>query len=1042
VAQKLTFAITRAGFRPTTPGREQDELRADDASSAMPLLRPGAGGVPNPNGSVASGGGGNKSPPRATATRSGEPDVNEDGGESDKNAKRPAVLQPVSNGGNANPTSSPGRPKVAVKKTPTVIILSSDDNSDSDYTGDPASGGSSAPAKRFETRGGGGGGGGDDDDDDDDDGDRRDPSTQQTADVTCNAQDDGSLTLAEQAARRSHFQEQAAKAVAEQYADVPDLDDENRQKLIAQELEALLAADELTRQLDNPGANALDLLNAQGEDADADALAARFRSTFEDSPTLAHMRPEYWEQTVAFFHLPDANEHRAPVLLPRLKRAIYRYQLQGAYFMLLKWANFEGGLLQDEQGLGKTTTIITLLAVLSWMAHLWDDLCDKPHRHLKRDVEPAKRCPYAAANQIPIACPCELGFPNVVLRKLEAIVRMRGFPLVVVPPPVLSNWIAEVQATIDFEFRLSPDSTERAAPLFDLRVAHGVFGKGLLKLTAPFVRTLLTNADGVGPVGMAGTIILTTRESARTQLNAMMDTAWMRQAGHGKRKSAAVPHLRYACSAIVVDESHQVHNDGVLGMVLYNSWRGRPRDFGKTTLGHGALFLLSGTPFEKGPSELLVWLRWYIDRWDYISDHCTPWLYGEELDLLESITVENVQAMQRSINSIFRECLHKNGHAANVNGGLVKLAQDLTLLFEVFSLRRMSNTKWWDGQVLVSLPPLRIVHLPVEPVSPEVTAMLNSLHSQAIAAIRDAWVEKLELWERFQKKKGKAMPEITVSAEKGFHSVRPAVSVPAFTDLVANGVLADFTAVANAELFTTSTQNALMDDIKSIIATSSRIQYVLKQVEAVCCRSDMRTTTLEDGKQVKRPRKMVVLSCYPLVALATYLAIRYTVETYRLVTPDGVPLRVAGYFGTTSSKEKNRILSGFRETLARNKSGSVMRDKNGNPMLETPNGAHVLVGTIGTLGVGVNLDAAADGIIMESQFQHSKTAQAVKRIHRLGQKYPTTMGILVSETVNCERQVQSKKVLAEQFARIVHDANVQRERAGSHLINVDDEEEV
>ena len=74
--------------------------------------------------------------------------------------------------------------------------------------------------------------------------------------------------------------------------------------------------------------------------------------------------------TAPAFYRINPTDMRAAIPIARLKRAIFPYQLQGSYYMLLRWANFEGYLLQDEQGLGKTTTSIVFAVTFGWLAHL------------------------------------------------------------------------------------------------------------------------------------------------------------------------------------------------------------------------------------------------------------------------------------------------------------------------------------------------------------------------------------------------------------------------------------------------------------------------------------------------------------------------------------------------------------------------------------------------------------------------------------------------------------------------------------------------
>jgi hypothetical protein len=170
--------------------------------------------------------------------------------------------------------------------------------------------------------------------------------------------------------------------------------------------------------------------------------------------------------------------------------------------------------------------------------------------------------------------------------------------------------------------------------------------------------------------------------------------------------------------------------------------------------------------------------------------------------------------------------------------------------------------------------------------------------------------------------------------------------------------------------------------------------------------------------------KLVVLTAYPLVALATYIIIRRHIKSLDLRRPDGEPLRADYVLGHSTRKERDRILGGFNELLRRNNAGDFVCDARGTPQLDQPNGADIIISTIGVLGLGVNLQRSAYEIIMEPQLQHSATAQAVKRVHRLGQQHPTTVEILTSQMVQAERVVQDRRLLRERFAAMVQEAKV------------------
>jgi SNF2 family DNA or RNA helicase len=81
-----------------------------------------------------------------------------------------------------------------------------------------------------------------------------------------------------------------------------------------------------------------------------------------------------------------------------------------------------------------------------------------------------------------------------------------------------------------------------------------------------------------------------------------------------------------------------------------------------------------------------------------------------------------------------------------------------------------------------------------------------------------------------------------------------------------------------------------------------------------------------------------------------------------------------------------------------------------------------LVFVVNRLGVSVNLQRASHAIIMEPQLQNTTTTQAIKRVHRIGQQFPTTVEILTSKQVEAERVVQDKHALNALFAKMVDEA--------------------
>jgi hypothetical protein len=825
--------------------------------------------------------------------------------------------------------------------------------------------------------------------------------------------DDLAFTNAEDALRRAHFEELARQWVRSSFR--VELDNEAFDRYVKERMQTLIDNDDRTRGM---GEGDLDPIDMMAVNEDHNDKFEALRTILEDSPALAHMDTAMWDGTRAFYRV-DPVDLGAAIAIQRLRRRIFPYQLQGAFFMLLRWADFEGCLLQDEQGLGKTTTTIVFAASFSWLAFLWGSLRNDPANHLNKP-QASDRCPFAQQNLIPIACPCEHGFPAVVKRKLRHTKTVRGFQAFVVPPSVITNWVLEFQAILDFDFRKSGPVI---APAFELRVAHEIGDRRELSLNAAFTRRLLTGQDGRAPENISNIFVLTASKSILSRLITVIDDAWEKKA---KRINTDLPILRFGCCACYIDEAHTFRNPGRITEFLYNA-----PDFEDTPLYVGALFLITGTPWEKGPDDMAIWMRWYRRRWAYISSAYEGghWL-DDTTDRDKRCSRKNIQAMHRSIAWYQRESLKPQADAGKIQAGLRSVAQDLLDFFLLFSLRRDTSTKWYNGLVLVALPTIDVRYERVEPASDAITAMLNNAFSAKLSEIQADYQVRLQDWRKYGKAAGRPMPQITDVAAAGVHCVRPLVSVPEFKAMLDEKILHGYTQAANPDLFNTSTLNVLLSSVDRMLASSRRFEHFLARIREICCGPPV-SLTRQDGVAYTVTRKLVGLTAYPLVALSLYFVIRSAIDTHNLRGPDRRQLRVAACLGHMTRKERDRTIGAFNELIKTNNLGEVIRTAQGNLVFDHPDGADVLIGTLGTLGLGVNLQRADYMIILEPQLQHSATSQAIKRVHRIGQQRRTTVEILTSDTVQAERVVHDKRLLREAFSGLVQNAKASLDDAES-----------
>jgi hypothetical protein len=102
-----------------------------------------------------------------------------------------------------------------------------------------------------------------------------------------------------------------------------------------------------------------------------------------------------------------------------------------------------------------------------------------------------------------------------------------------------------------------------------------------------------------------------------------------------------------------VDESHQFRQDGRITEFLRNRWHSRDAGFADTPLYAGALFLLSGTPWERGSEDLKIWLTWFNEKWDYNSLLPKTWVPRTH-ERTQLCSLKRIKDLQKSLDSRIR----------------------------------------------------------------------------------------------------------------------------------------------------------------------------------------------------------------------------------------------------------------------------------------------------------------------------------------------------------------------------------------------------
>jgi len=728
---------------------------------------------------------------------------------------------------------------------------------------------------------------------------------------------------------------------------------------------------------------------------------------------------ESWNDMCIFFDRdPSPKNYRGTFKFRGTKRALLPHQIFAVYWMFIQWATHDGGLIQDEQGLGKTTVAIAFAILLTYLTRMWRDYLKHPHLHLSADEAEAghKRCQRAKEWNLPFACPCETRrFPAVLRKKLEAMPILKGIHLFLVPPVVLTSWTEEVQKILDLE--------DSGSPLggFKLYMAHSM-APAKLKLDSGAIQSILANKDGSGQVSQLGTMIVTSTLSVRTHLVDPCDDAWLSQY---RPKAKPVweyyaPVNSFHVANCVLDESHLLRNDGTITDFLYNRFRCEDgRQFENTPVARGGLWLLSGTPWEKGPMDMNVYFTWFRRKWAFALRRAKNGEYRTN-DVLESFTKfdeKEVQNLHDRIIKVYNQFTKKK--TSTNTKELRKMANQVAKLLMPFSIRRTTKQKWWDHKPIVALPELLDEYENFEPVSPEITDSLNRLGTTRANEILKDHSHSLANWNR----RGRKTPKPDKMAMiKRLENIRPYVSIPYLRDMENAGVLTHLTLEENIEAFRIPADmknHPWYNHLDAMLKGSSRLQHIVKELKRICTKSYVPTggAALEE-----RIRKLVIVSVFPIITLCSALVLMKVVQDEGLKDAFGEPIRIGVLHSKIPMKKRQLIIDGFQENVKLNEVGAPYIDPATLKLelIMKKDRPTVLVASAGVMGIGLTLHRAHDMIIMEPQFQQSTLLQVMKRSHRIGQTETTKVQILRCDAVEFEKLVWDRTTFRKYFGGMVN----------------------
>ena len=711
------------------------------------------------------------------------------------------------------------------------------------------------------------------------------------------------------------------------------------------------------------------------------ARMASFQSLADSLRYCEHMEKAEWIDTCRLFKRAKFDDF-SHFRLPGVLREVKHYQAMAVCWMLKQVPLALGGFVADQQGIGKTTEALILCYVVSQLSVLHTRLHDHPEKHLSSDALPGTKCPSSTTFAIP--CVCEPDCPSF-LKKWDPI----GAQVVLVPPQTIANWQREFTETFNHNW----------AHVAKLQL---VFGhdklKPKIKHVSQFVSRIGVDDDGITSNLAATMVILTTRQSFLAQVHLPLSKPKWNKFW---KRTTATPGRHYFFSNVVVDEAHENRNESSNQMFTKIL-----RDCISPDTG-SALFLLSGTPLEKGTGDLVPYIRWFEEAWKanptsgYTGDNDAE-LLARMKHVRRMCSLESIIDLQTRIDGLY------SVEASNRAAAGTQLATARHIIAQTISnimIRRTLLSEFLDGQKILALPPIERRTCKLEPTGADLE-LIQKLEADVDASVQADYHRKMMQW-RASGAKPRSKPVMPMQKYKTkIWDRRPAFVFPHLWRMREAGLFPNGWSVAtlSAENVLAATDSFIVDNAGMLLKSSVRAQAIISIVKEMDADWDEYQVAVKAGAKnntAKRSPKLLVLSAQPITALCTFVCLKHAFPSKDM----------RFYHSDLADKDRVAIRDAFQEEYKLDTTGNKLKDR---MYKESP---QIIVGTIQLLGTGVNLQRARSLVLTEPQFTSTATAQAEGRVHRFGQTEPVIVYKLTSDTIRSDRnlthRVHFRTVLAE-----------------------------
>lgn len=559
------------------------------------------------------------------------------------------------------------------------------------------------------------------------------------------------------------------------------------------------------------------------------------------------LSPEMYTWFRQFFMLDDPNcgvdltDPESSLPIPGMRRKPYLCQVFAAFWMLCtEQTEARGGFVSDVMGIGKTTEILAyfVLSVLltvnkSEVEHFNQNpnAEDQVGHHIHPDDHQTDTCP--SQKRFPFRCACDR-------RRFSAkdINISPGATLAVVPAALLPVWMDEWAKVID--------PVHGGSIGMKLLVGHGASNTKIKELKHQCISTVFEYANDLRPSpdgkhrgGEIKYLVLTTALSYGNHVERPTSLEIIEKSTATRVKGVASiwranNAKKIVWRALIEDECHLDRGTGGGNNVFYTIVRRQKRQ-------RPVIWLVSGTPYERGPQDIRHWVTRVLTRDEWKEDPTLS--YGS------SSTFEtSAKAVER-----FQKKAAQAGLNESDKLQYSEEAEKFSKFLQRIMIRRSGGSRW-NGKPILRIPSCS--HRDIEcTIGPDHITELQELEKRSLVQAKDAYQHQLARW----LDAGRLGPKPVFEPDNFFRisrRTRILAIFPGLLDVMRNekmklnldcAELWDMLKTPGGDIYARNIDLAISQSSKC-----SELQSILKEVDS-------------ELDYMGRPRKLVILTAFPVV---------------------------------------------------------------------------------------------------------------------------------------------------------------------------------